>query len=42
MNNKISVIITGFKNGLSISMLSVLTNMTEQEVENILKENGLL
>jgi flagellar biosynthesis/type III secretory pathway protein FliH len=42
MNKNISVIITGFKNGLPISMLSVLTNMTEQEVENILKENGLL
>jgi predicted transposase/invertase (TIGR01784 family) len=41
-NNKISVIITGYKNNISIAILSILTNLSEDEVMEILIENGIV
>jgi predicted transposase/invertase (TIGR01784 family) len=40
-NNRL-VIITGHKNGLSIAMVSTITNLSEEQVQIILNEEGLL
>jgi predicted transposase YdaD len=38
---KISIILTGYENDVSISMLAVLTHLTEAQVSEILQKNGL-
>ncbi len=39
---KVSVILNGLKKGLTISQLSQITELNEQEVINILNENGIM
>ncbi len=38
----IEVVINCFKNGFNISQISVITSMSEEEVEDILRKQGLL
>lgn len=39
---KISIILTGYENGVSISMLALLTRLTEAQVSEVLQKNGLV
>ena len=39
---KISIILTGYENGVSISMLALLTHLSEAQVSEILQKNGLI
>ena len=42
IKEKRQTVINGFKNGLEIKMLSNITQLTEEEVIVILKEEGLM
>ncbi len=42
LKGKIEVIINGWKNGLSIDILSNITGLSEEKVKQILKDNGLV